>query len=100
MTGESIVEASAESEGYMPTVNFTLNSEGARLWERITEENINRSIAVVMNGSVLFSPIVTSVIREGKSSITADFTEEETSRLAILLGSGHNKFGVKVTGIK
>lgn len=100
LTEESIVEASVDEKLYPPTVNIRMNSEGAQIWARVTAENIDRNIAFVMNGSVLFHPRVNMEITGGASSISGDFTLEEAKELAILLGSGYlPEFGLRVISI-
>jgi hypothetical protein len=100
ITDEYIVGATVNKERYPPTVNFTMNSEGARIFSRLTAENIDRHIACTMNGKVVFHPRVAMEIKEGNVEISGDFTEAEASEIAILLGSGSMPpFGVKVMSV-
>jgi SecD/SecF fusion protein len=70
-----------------PEVSMTMNPEGARLWKRLTSENIGRSVAIVLDNLVYSYPTVNSEI-SGPSQITGDFTIEEASDLANILKSG------------
>lgn len=70
------------------SVNMTMNSEGAQKWARLTKENINRAIAVVLDNVVYSAPNVNSEIPNGISSITGNFSVEEASDLANVLNSG------------
>jgi SecD/SecF fusion protein len=70
-----------------PEVSMTMNPEGARLWKRLTAENIGRSVAIVLDDLVYSYPTVNSEI-SGPSQITGDFTIEEASDLANILKSG------------
>ncbi len=69
-------------------VDFTMNAEGAKTWQRMTRENINRCIAVVLDGYVRSYPRVQNEITGGSTEITGDFTIEEADDLANILKSG------------
>ncbi len=69
-------------------VDMTMNSEGAKTWARMTRENINRCIAVVLDGYVRSFPVVINEITGGNTEITGDFTIEEADDLANILKSG------------
>jgi SecD/SecF fusion protein len=69
-------------------VSMTMNGEGAKIWSRMTKENIGRCIAVVLDNSVTSSPNVNSEIPNGSSVISGNFTINEANDLAITLKSG------------
>jgi len=69
-------------------VNFSLNSEGAKIWARMTKENLKKSIAIVLDGYVVSYPTVQTEITGGRSNITGNFTVEEAKDLANMLKSG------------
>ncbi len=69
-------------------VDFTMNAEGAKTWQRITRENIGRCIAVVLDGYVRSYPRVQNEISGGSTEITGDFTIDEADDLANILKSG------------
>ena len=69
-------------------VSMTMNAEGAKAWARLTKENVNRSIAIVLDGMVYSAPNVQGEITGGQSSITGNFTPEEAKDLANVLKSG------------
>jgi len=69
-------------------VDMTMNAEGAKTWQRMTRENINRCIAVVLDGYVRSFPVVINEISAGSTEITGDFTIEEADDLANILKSG------------
>ncbi len=69
-------------------VDFTMNAEGAKTWQRMTRENIDRCIAVVLDGYVRSNPRVQNEITGGSTEITGDFTIEEADDLANILKSG------------
>jgi SecD/SecF fusion protein len=69
-------------------VDMAMNSEGAKIWARMTRENIGKSIAVVLDGYVRSAPRVNTEIKGGNSEITGGFTLEEAEDLANILKSG------------
>ncbi|MCD8203352.1 MAG: protein translocase subunit SecDF, partial [Prevotella sp.] len=71
-----------------PTVNMTMNSDGARRWAVLTKTNVGRAIAIVLDGAVYSAPRVNSEISGGSSEISGNFTIEDTKDLANTLISG------------
>ena len=69
-------------------VGMTMNSTGSARWEVITEQNIGKQIAIVMDGLVYSYPNVQNKISGGSSQITGNFTPEEAEDLATVLKSG------------
>jgi SecD/SecF fusion protein len=69
-------------------VSMTMNSEGSKIWERLTEDNIGRCIAIVLDNHVYSFPRVSVKISGGRSQITGNFTPEEAKDLANVLKSG------------
>jgi SecD/SecF fusion protein len=77
-------------------IDLTMNAEGTSTWARITRENINRCIAVVLDGYVRSYPRVMAEISGGNTEITGDFTIEEANDLVNILKSGELPFGLKI----
>ncbi len=71
-----------------PEVSFTMNSEGSKTWQRITKENVGKSVAVVLDGYVRSFPNVMGEISGGSSQITGLESIEEAQDLANVLKSG------------
>ncbi len=69
-------------------VSMSMNAEGAKTWSRLTGANVDRSIAVVLDGFVYSFPTVNQKIDGGSSQITGNFTPEESQDLANILKSG------------
>jgi SecD/SecF fusion protein len=90
MTGEAIRTARVEIGGPYnePFVSLTFNSRGARLFDRITGENVGRQLAIILDNIVQSAPVIRERITEGKAQITGNFTAEEASDLAIVLRAG------------
>lgn len=76
-------QTSGESE-----VSMSMNAEGAKIWARLTADNVGRSIAIVLDDYVYSYPNVNQEIRGGRSSITGGFTINEAKDLANVLKSG------------
>jgi len=74
--------------GGAPEVSMTMNAEGARIWARLTSDNIGKCVAIVLDDMVYSFPRVNSAITGGSSSITGNFTMEEAEDLANVLKSG------------
>ncbi|MDR1023726.1 MAG: protein translocase subunit SecDF [Prevotellaceae bacterium] len=69
-------------------VSMSMNSEGAKVWARLTADNIGKCIAIVLDGYVYSYPRVSNAITGGTSSITGNFSPEEADDLANVLESG------------
>ncbi|NCD69809.1 protein translocase subunit SecDF [Mucilaginibacter agri] len=98
LTGEVITDANADvnqSQGGFE-VTMDMSSEGASKWREITaaaagnatDPNDNRSIAIVLDDNVVSAPRVNGEIAGGRSSISGNFTQEETKDLANILKAG------------
>ncbi len=90
LEGDVIVDARQDYEqfGSRPEVSMTMDSEGAKVWARLTKENIGKSIAIVLDGYVRSYPNVNTEITGGRSSITGLESVEEAQDLANILKSG------------
>ncbi len=71
-----------------PQVSMSMNTDGARRWAALTKANIDKAIAIVLDGVVYSAPRVNGEITGGQSSITGSFTIEDTKDLANTLKSG------------
>lgn len=71
-----------------PEVSMSMNTDGARRWAALTKANTGRAIAIVLDGSVYSAPRVNGEISGGQSSISGNFTIEDTKDLANTLKSG------------
>ena len=69
-------------------VDMNMNNEGAKIWQRMTRENVGRSVAVVLDNYVQSFPTVQGEIPNGRTEISGNFTVEEAKDLANMLKSG------------
>ncbi len=90
LDGSVITEAREQysRQGATAEVSMTMNAEGAQEWARLTGENVNKSIAIVLDGYVYSAPNVLGKIEGGSSQITGNFTIQEAQDLANVLSSG------------
>ncbi|NQU86678.1 MAG: protein translocase subunit SecD, partial [Mariniphaga sp.] len=90
LTGDVITDARQDFDqfGSSPEVVFSMNSEGSKTWQRMTKENIGKSIAIVLDGYVRSFPNVEVEISGGRSNITGIESIEEAKDLANILKSG------------
>jgi len=90
LEGDVITDARQElsNMGSSPEVSMTMNSEGAKVWARLTKDNVGKSIAIVLDGYVRSFPNVNGEITGGRSSITGMESIEEAKDLANILKSG------------
>ncbi len=89
LEGDVITDAKDEFDqmSNRPSVSMSMNSDGARRWAEMTKANINKAIAIVLDGAVYSAPRVNGEI-SGNSQITGNFTIEDTKDLANTLKSG------------
>lgn len=91
LTGDVITEASVQFDPVtnIPEVSMSMNTQGARTWSRITGANINKPIAIVLDGVVYSYPVVQNKISNGQSSINglADLAEAEDLVNILLSGA-------------
>jgi preprotein translocase subunit SecD len=74
-------------ENNQPAVNFTLTPDGARKFGTVTEQNIGRQLAIIVDGRVQSAPTIESrITTDGR--INGSFTQEEVQNLALVLRSG------------
>ena len=88
--GDVVTDASDEFNHTTgaPQVNMRMNSDGARRWAALTKANVGRAIAIVLDNAVYSAPRVSNEIEGGSSSISGNFTIEDTKDLANTLKSG------------
>ena len=90
LSGEVVSDARAQFGRNQATaeVSMSMNTEGAKTWARMTKNNVNEFIAIVLERLVYSAPRVQQEIKGGQSSITGDFTVQEAKDLANVLKSG------------
>ena len=97
MEGDVVTDAEDKFDQFgRPEVSMTMNSEGARQWAALTKANIGKAIAIVLDGVVYSAPRVNGEIDGGQSSISGNFSVEDTKDLANTLKSGRMPAPAKI----
>lgn len=71
-----------------PIATFRFNGRGTRRFAHITQENIGKPFAIVLDGKVLSAPVIREPITGGSGQISGNFTLEEASSVGMLLRAG------------
>ncbi len=90
LTGEHLTRANPSTD---PQTNqfvlaFRLDSEGSRIFCRITREYVNQRFAILLDNQVLTAPTINEPICGGSGQISGNFTPESASELALMLNAG------------
>lgn len=71
-----------------PNIAFQFNSQGAVQFGEITSRNVNRKLAIILDGIVQSSPVIRTAILGGHGVIEGRFTMDEAKDLAVVLNAG------------
>ncbi len=98
LTGEYIKDAGVRINPQFnePYVWLKFDSRGAKLFERITEENVGKRLAIILDEVVRSAPVIREKISGGEAQITGRFTIEEAHDLALVLRAGALPAPVKI----
>ena len=84
----STARVSIDQNTSEPYVSVEFNAAGARAFGELTEANVGRRLAIVLDGNVHSAPVIRERIPSGQAQITGGFTSEEATDLAIVLRAG------------
>jgi preprotein translocase subunit SecD len=90
LTGAYLTDARVkiDSRYNEPYVAISFDKKGARIFERVTGENVNKRLAIVLDNKVYSAPNINEKISGGEAQITGSFTTDEARDLAIILRAG------------
>jgi preprotein translocase subunit SecD len=89
VSGDQLVDARQGFDDVgRPVVNITFNAAGARRFGRVTQENVDRPFAIILDDRILSAPNINEPILGGRAQISGNFTVESANDLAISLASG------------
>ena len=89
LTGANLTNARVDFDQFnIPFVSINFDKKGARDFERITGENVNKRLAIVLDDTVASAPVIQEKIAGGQARITGNFSLEEAKDLAIVLRAG------------
>ncbi|MCP3950755.1 MAG: protein translocase subunit SecD [Desulfobacterales bacterium] len=90
LTGASLTDARVQIDSQYndPYVSIKFDKKGGRIFARVTEQNIQKRLAIVLDNKVHSAPVIQDKISGGEARITGTFTTEEAHDLAIVLRAG------------
>lgn len=71
-----------------PIASFRFNGRGTRRFAHVTEENVGKPFAIVLEGKVISAPVIREPITGGSGQISGNFTLEEANGVAMMLRAG------------
>jgi SecD/SecF fusion protein len=91
LAGDTIVNAKTDfsSRGFgEPYVSLALNSKGSEIFYAITQANVGKRLAIVLDGKVQSAPVIREPIPSGQAQISGNFSVQEANDLSIVLRAG------------
>lgn len=90
LSGENLVRANPSTDPQTGefVLSFQLDSEGTRIFCRITRDYVNQRFAILLDNQVLTAPRINEPICGGSGQISGNFTAESANNLAIMLRAG------------
>jgi preprotein translocase subunit SecD len=90
VSGEDLTDAQPgfDQRNGEPIVSFRFNTSGARRFAQVTQENVGRPFAIVLDNEVISAPVIREPILGGSGQISGNFTVESANQLAVLLRAG------------
>lgn len=98
VSGDELIDAQQgyDQQSNAPVVNIRFNGTGANKFARVTQQNVNKRFAMILDGKVLSAPNINEPILGGSAQISGNFTVESANQLAIALRSGKLPVSLKV----
>lgn len=88
ITGEMLVDSQPTFQEGQPVVSFRFDSTGSRRFCDVTQANVGRPFAIVLDGEVISAPVIRDAICGGSGIISGGFTTQDANDLALLLRAG------------
>ena len=90
LTGQYLKKAKMDFDqtAYQPLIVIEFDNEGSKIFEELTEKNINKPLAIYIDNVLISAPIVQTRITGGTAQITGNFTIDEAKSLAGNLSAG------------
>ena len=98
LSGDQLTDARQgfDQQTNEPDVNISFNSEGGRRFARVTQENVGKPFAIIVDNQVISAPNINEPILGGGARISGSFTVDSANQLAIALRSGKLPVALKV----
>ncbi len=89
LSGDHLTNASVGFDQYgQPIVQLQFDTEGAKIFDRVTFQNVGKQLAIVLDGRVHSAPVIRDRIPNGQAQISGSFTSDEASDLSLVLRAG------------
>jgi len=90
LTGKQLKRSLAQlnPQTSKPEISLEMNAEGRDLFANVTKNNVNKVLAIFIDGMPIMTPVISTPILDGRAVISGDFTVEEAKKLAIQLNAG------------
>lgn len=94
LSGKQLERATADVQQTSGSINsgiivrLQFDEEGTKLFSELTSANLNKPIAIILDGQIISAPTVQSAITDGEAIISGNFTADEAKQLATRLNSG------------
>jgi len=98
VTGDQLIDAQQvfDPQSNAPAVSIRFDSAGGRRFARVTQENVGKPFAIILDNVVLLAPNIREPILGGQASIEGNYTVETANELAVQLRSGKLPVELKV----
>jgi len=97
LTGDDLAEAVADfDQNGRPIIRFKFKKDAAETFGKFTAQNINKYLAIALDGRVISCPVIKTAIFGGQGIIEGSFTTDEVRDLAIQLNSGRLPVEVQI----
>ncbi len=90
LTGKYLKKSSLvfNPQNSSPEITIEFDAEGSKIFEKITQENIGKVLAIYLDGQIISAPVIQSAISGGQAQITGNFSPKEAKELVGRLNSG------------
>lgn len=88
VSGESLVDAQPSFQQNEPVVSFRFDNAGARKFGKVTQDNVGKPFAIVLDDKVISAPRIREPILGGSGVISGSFTVQSANELSVLLRAG------------
>jgi preprotein translocase subunit SecD len=91
LTGAELNRAEVTADPNSPgnwQVAIEFNAKGTRIFGEVTEQNVGKQLAIILDGTLYSAPRINERIPGGRAVITGQFTVEQARDLAIVLRAG------------
>lgn len=90
LTGADLQNAQVvfDSNNGKPSISLTFTKEGGNKFAKITERNIGKPLPIILDNTIISSPVVQETITGGSAQITGSFTIDEAKKTVIQLNAG------------